>query len=319
MLQVVLFSVTAVAAGWWADGATPGSVAAASPAANAAPADIRRWIADLASDTYAVREAATIQLIGAGASAVPAVLSAAVDERLEVSCRAVRVLRMIYQSDDDAAIDAAESALEALAVSPARGAARRAAAALSARMLIRQKRAIARIHALGGVVKLETMVNGVVLTGEHGEPRVAEVRLLRGWTGGDAGLVEVKRLSGLQKVFVIEGSNISDAALKDLQDAMPQIKIDRRGQALLGIRGSVLEKGKGCQIDMIEEGSAAEKAGLDAGDTLLTFDGRPLGDFEDLIEATRAKKSGDKVQVGVLRDGQRLNIEVILGGWEDKK
>ena len=67
-----------------------------TPAASAA--DIRRWIGELDSDEFRVREAATVALGKAGKAAVPLVLRAAEDGNAEVRSRASSVLPELFKS-----------------------------------------------------------------------------------------------------------------------------------------------------------------------------------------------------------------------------
>jgi len=68
--------------------------------------------------------------------------------------------------------------------------------------------------------------------------------------------------------------------------------------------------------DVVDDGPA-EKAGLQDGDVIIAFAGKPLSDYESLTEAVRAAKPGDKVDVTVLRDGQKKTIQVELGERKD--
>ncbi len=60
-------------------------------------------------------------------------------------------------------------------------------------------------------------------------------------------------------------------------------------------------------------GSAAEKAGLKRGDILIGLLGRDIGDINDFMFLLRQAKPGDKAKVIVLRDGKRLEFEVVFG------
>jgi membrane-associated protease RseP (regulator of RpoE activity) len=79
--------------------------------------------------------------------------------------------------------------------------------------------------------------------------------------------------------------------------------------------GSVPDFGegvKGVKFADVREGTPAAKAGLKAGDILVEFDGKTIGNLYDFTYALRAKKSGDEVKVKVLRDGQPLEVSVVL-------
>jgi hypothetical protein len=84
-----------------------------APPANSAP-DVARWIKELDSDSFAVREKASKGLREAGASAVEALVEAAQGESLEVTTRAFELLSGFYASDDEALRVASRKALEKL-------------------------------------------------------------------------------------------------------------------------------------------------------------------------------------------------------------
>ncbi len=60
-------------------------------------------------------------------------------------------------------------------------------------------------------------------------------------------------------------------------------------------------------------GSAAEKAGLQRGDILIGLLGRDIGDINDFMFLLRQAKPGDKAKAVVLRDGKRLEFEIVFG------
>ena len=59
-------------------------------------------------------------------------------------------------------------------------------------------------------------------------------------------------------------------------------------------------------------GSPAAQAGFKAGDVLVEFDGKPIGNLYDFTYALRAKKPGDEVAVRVLRGGKPVKAKVKL-------
>jgi hypothetical protein len=102
---------------------------AAAPAAPAqAPSgdEIAQWIRQLDADEFSAREAAQAKLAAAGKAAVAELAKAAVGDSLEVTVRAIDVLKKLYQSSDQATRDAAKEALEKMAKSDRPAAARRA-------------------------------------------------------------------------------------------------------------------------------------------------------------------------------------------------
>ncbi len=86
---------------------------------------------------------------------------------------------------------------------------------------------------------------------------------------------------------------------------------------------------EGARVGRVTAGSAAEKAGIKAGDVIVTFDGKKIRKFDDLSPILRRKKPGNrdpgnrdpgnrdpgnKVEIEVRRGEEVLKLEVSLGG-----
>lgn len=291
-----------------------GGLATASLAVGAdepSAATVARWIAELDHAEFRVREEATARLSEAGPTAVPALEQAARRGSLEVAVRAVEILRRLYGSGQEAEVDAAEAALEQLAESRNGSVADRANLALDTNYELRQKRAVAEIRRLGGGVKARD-ANGdfVPLNDDH--PDAALVIIDRAWKGGDEGLKYIKRLTRLQALYRVKGANVTDAAVGGVQAAIPNLFINERGAACLGIKGNVIG---GCVVEGVEPGSAADKAGLRPRDMIVQFDGRDVPTFETLVKLIGEHEPGDKVETTIIRDNQLKTMTVELGGW----
>ena len=59
----------------------------------------------------------------------------------------------------------------------------------------------------------------------------------------------------------------------------------------------------------VVSGSAAERAGLKAGDRIVACDERPIGSWEDLVQAIRVKPA-QPVLLALDRDGAQMRVEV---------
>jgi len=80
--------------------------------------------------------------------------------------------------------------------------------------------------------------------------------------------------------------------------------------------GSVPDFGegiKGVKFSDVTTGSPAAKAGLQADDVMVEFDGKPIENLYDFTYALRSKNPGDVVKVKVLRNGRPVETVVTLG------
>jgi S1-C subfamily serine protease len=63
----------------------------------------------------------------------------------------------------------------------------------------------------------------------------------------------------------------------------------------------------------VEPGSPAERAGLLLGDTIVTLDGQPIRDIDDLMAVLSGDRVGSSVPVRVLRGGEVRDLAVTIG------
>ena len=82
----------------------------------------------------------------------------------------------------------------------------------------------------------------------------------------------------------------------------------------MGIQG-LSDDEAGLLIGVVVPESPAAAAGLQSDDRLLTLDGVPLEDFEQLALSIDEMSVGEIVTFGVGRDGQTIEIELQLGEW----
>ena len=68
----------------------------------------------------------------------------------------------------------------------------------------------------------------------------------------------------------------------------------------------------GVKFADVSAGSPAAKAGLQAGDIMVEFDGKPIQNLYDFTYALRSKKPGDEVKVKVMRAGMPVEKNVLL-------
>jgi serine protease Do len=74
-----------------------------------------------------------------------------------------------------------------------------------------------------------------------------------------------------------------------------------------------LPKQQGALVTQVERDSPAEKAGVEAGDVILRFDGRTIERATDLPRIVGGTKPGSKVTMTVWRKGAQRDLQVTVG------
>lgn len=124
--------------------------------------------------------------------------------------------------------------------------------------------------------------------------------------------------------YAIPISSVADI-INDLVNRVPRDKVDEKEKGYLGVSGiditSDISKYYGWPIgfalSVVEEGSAADKAGLVKNDVLVSFDGVDIATMADLQEALQYYGAGETVVIEYYRliDGEHVlrSTEVTLG------
>jgi serine protease Do len=74
-----------------------------------------------------------------------------------------------------------------------------------------------------------------------------------------------------------------------------------------------LKRAEGALVSSVQPGSAAERAGIQAGDVILKYDGKPIGAAGELSALVGQAMPGDKVRIELLRKGESLAVTASLG------
>jgi C-terminal processing protease CtpA/Prc len=69
----------------------------------------------------------------------------------------------------------------------------------------------------------------------------------------------------------------------------------------------------GMRLTGVRAGSPADQGGLKAGDVIVEFGGKVVKDIYEYTDALNGFKPGDVVTVVVVREGQRVTLQVTLG------
>ena len=89
-------------------------------------------------------------------------------------------------------------------------------------------------------------------------------------------------------------------------------------RAMLGVNTEINSEDKieGTKVTSVLKESAAEKAGLKAGDIITKIDDKKIDANHSITEAIKGKKPGEKVSITVLRDGKEQKLSAELGKWK---
>jgi serine protease Do len=80
-----------------------------------------------------------------------------------------------------------------------------------------------------------------------------------------------------------------------------------------------LAKASGALVNSVEKGGPAEKAGIEAGDVILKFDGKTVSTSSDLPRIVGATKPGSRVSMQVWRKGTTRDLTVTVGEIPEEK
>ena len=80
-----------------------------------------------------------------------------------------------------------------------------------------------------------------------------------------------------------------------------------------------LGKAQGVLVRGVEEGSPADKAGIEAGDIITRFDGRAIEKPSDLPRLVGNAKPGSRVSMSIFRRGATQDLQITVGEMEPEK
>ncbi|MCB2231740.1 PDZ domain-containing protein [bacterium] len=78
-----------------------------------------------------------------------------------------------------------------------------------------------------------------------------------------------------------------------------------------------VEKARGALVTEVEKDSPASKAGLKAGDVIVSLDEETVYDSRDVTDLIREKKKGDQVAVTVVRDRKEVKLNATVDETDD--
>lgn len=79
-----------------------------------------------------------------------------------------------------------------------------------------------------------------------------------------------------------------------------------------------LDGTQGALVSDVSDDSPAQKAGLKAGDVILSADGSDIGDSTTLPRVIGQVAPGDEVSLQIMRDGDQRQVDVTVGDWPEQ-
>jgi S1-C subfamily serine protease len=92
------------------------------------------------------------------------------------------------------------------------------------------------------------------------------------------------------------------------------IRTGKVTHAEIGINARSVSDGTtdGAQVQNVQQGGAAEAAGILEGDVITRLGGRPIAGADEFVVAYREHNPGDTVEVELIREGRPLRLSVVL-------
>jgi serine protease Do len=110
--------------------------------------------------------------------------------------------------------------------------------------------------------------------------------------------------------------------INTVRDLLPQLRAGKITRGKIGVsvlpipreafEDFGLKERKGALVAQVPAGGAAAKAGIEPGDVIVEFNGRPVVNSDDLVKNVIATKPGTSVPVKVLRNKQEKTMHVTV-------
>ncbi|MFQ5925808.1 MAG: PDZ domain-containing protein [Terriglobia bacterium] len=186
---------------------------------------------------------------------------------------------------------------------------------------------VAEVEEDSPAAKAGLQENDVILEyqGERVESAATLARLVRETPAGRTVQLRVSRDGRAQTLTAtVERRHYARADVRIPRIRIPEIDVRIfRSRPRLGISANELtpqladyfgvKQGKGVLVREVDPGSAAEKAGLKAGDVIVRVDDGTIEDVGDLRRTLRRKRESKEVTLTIVRDRREQTLKVELG------
>jgi serine protease Do len=136
---------------------------------------------------------------------------------------------------------------------------------------------------------------------------------------------------GINTAIIASGQGIGFAIpINMAKELLPQLK--EKGKVTRGWLGVAVQKvteelaksfnlpeAKGALVAEVVSGGPAEKAGVKRGDVIIEFNGKEIGEMNELPRIVANTPVGKEVEVKVIRDGKEKTFKVTIGELKEER
>jgi serine protease Do len=113
--------------------------------------------------------------------------------------------------------------------------------------------------------------------------------------------------------------------INTVRDLLPQLRTGKVVRGRIGVhvlRDRIspeyakelgLPSAAGAEISMVERGSPADRAGVEVGDVIIEFNGKPVRDNNELVSLVASTRPGTTVPMKVVRDRRTTTLDITVG------
>lgn len=250
------------------------------------PVELKQLAVDLSADDFQTRKAASLRLKSLSAVDLGTLARELIRApSAEALVRIHSELESRYESNSKVQQIQASKVLEEMAVQDRLLSADHAIDTLQKNWEKRTEVALAELEQLGAIVKNGRFSHAMGQGLQRSFHPSRQVLITKSWTGGDAGLEIFRRLETLTGpltqtgdglfVFLLSDHSLTTAQQRTLHELVGSHRIQERSVVALGVTSQAIGRGmyEGVQIERVSDGGSADKAGLKAGDFLLSMYG----------------------------------------------
>jgi serine protease Do len=111
--------------------------------------------------------------------------------------------------------------------------------------------------------------------------------------------------------------------INTIRDLLPQLRSGKVVRGVIGVQVNVdfdreaaqalgVNEGRGALVSLVTAGGPAARAGIQPGDVIIDFDGKPVEDNVALVSMVVATKPGTTVPVTLVRNKERRTVKVTI-------